>query len=82
MSIHCIQIVNMSKIITFRLSDDEINALTKHQLEDESINLIAARLVRSCLDLPKQDLELSPAIKERFNQIQMRLEEMEGKLIA
>ncbi len=72
----------MSKIITFRFNDDEIDALLKHQLEDESINLTAARLVRSCLELPKQDSKLSPIIEEKFNQIQTRLEELEEKLIA
>lgn len=72
----------MSKIITFRFSDDEIDALQKHQLENESINLTAARLVRSYLDLPKQDSKLSPIVEEKFSEIQTRLEELEGKLIA
>ena len=80
--IRCIQSVNMSRIITFRINDDEIDALSKHQLEGESLNLVAARLVRNQLDLPVEETELSPAIEERFNQIQKRFEELEGKLIA
>lgn len=79
---HCVQHANMSRVITFRFNDDEVDALLKHQIDGESINLIAARLVRNQLDLPVEETELSPAVEKRFNQIQNRLEEMEGKLIA
>lgn len=95
----CIQVVYMaSKVISFRFSDAEIEALQALQLpEDDSLNQTAARLVRerfTRVEPPQPPLSTNVDIKELVkqeieaslnqvrSQLEAQLEELRGKLIA
>ena len=44
-----------SQLISFRLSETEIEALKAFQQNGESVNLIAQKIVREALGLPAED---------------------------
>lgn len=80
----------MSKVVSFKLSDEEYETLSALQMESEgSPSITAKRIVRDSLGLPASTSSTrvdSQEIDERIYQalapLKAQLDELRGKLIA
>lgn len=80
----------MTKVVSFKLSDEEYEALAAFQLENEnSPSLAAKRIVREALGLPQSTKvdsgtvdELRSALATLRQELKQEIEELRGELPA
>lgn len=81
----------MTKVVSFKLSDEEYSALAAFQLENKnSPSLAAKRIVREALGLPQSTKVYSQEVEELIQvaiatlrqELQQQIEELRGELPA